>query len=46
MVIEGEWTLGGEYTMKYSDDVLLNCILETNIILLIDINSINLIKNK
>ena len=29
MVTEGDQTLGGEHTMKYADDVLQNCTIET-----------------
>ena len=34
MVAEGDLTLGGEHTMQYTDDILLNRTLETYIILL------------
>ena len=37
-------TLDGEHTVQYTDDILLNCTLETYIILLTNIISINLIK--
>lgn len=33
MVTKGDWTLGGEYTIQYTDDVLQNCILETYMLL-------------
>ena len=41
MVMEGNLTLGSEHTMQYTDDVLLNCALET--ILLTNVIPINLI---
>ena len=34
MVMEGDWTWGGKYTIQYVDDVLQNCTPETYIILL------------
>ena len=49
MVMEGDLTWGGEHTIQYTDDVLLNCTPETCIILLTNvtpINSIKTIKNK
>lgn len=45
MVTEGDTALGGACTMQYTDDALLNCALETRI-LLTSVNPINLIKNK
>ena len=32
--MEGHFTLGGEQTMKYTDDDLQNCALEIYVILL------------
>lgn len=46
MGTEGDSTWGGEHTMQYpDDDVLWGCTLETYIILLTDVASINLKKN-
>ena len=42
MVME-DLTLGGNYTMQYTDDMLSNCTPETYIILLTDIAPISLI---
>ena len=42
MVTE-DWTLGGKYTMQYTDDVLETYTLETHIILLTNVTPINLI---
>lgn len=39
-------TLGGEHTMKYTYDELLNCTLESYIILSINVAPINLIFKK
>lgn len=41
MVMEGQPTLGGEHTMKHTDDVLWKCPLETYQILLTDITPMN-----
>ena len=46
MAMEGDLTLGYEHEIKYTDDVLWNCILETSIILLTDITPINSMKIK
>ena len=46
MVMEGHFTLGGEHAMKYTDDDLQNCALETYTILLTDVIIINLIKKR
>ena len=43
MVAKGDLTLGGEHTMQYTDDVFQNCTLETCIILLTNVTSINVI---
>ena len=42
-MVTRDLSLGGEHTMQYTDDVLLNCTLETYIILLTNVTSINLI---
>ena len=42
MVTE-DWTLGGKYTMQYTDDILQTYTLETHIILLTNVTPINLI---
>ena len=44
MVIEGDWTLDGEHTIQYTDDVLQNYTLETYEILLTNVTPINSIK--
>ena len=44
MVTEDDLTLGGGYTMQYTAHVLWKCTLETYIILLTNVTSINLIK--
>lgn len=46
MVTDGDLTLGGEYTMQYVGDVLQNYTLAAYVILLTNVTSINLIKNK
>ena len=46
MVTEGDWTLGGKYTMQYTDNTLQNHTNETYIILLTNVTSINLINNQ
>ena len=46
MGMEGDLTLGGEHTMKYTNDVLQNCTPETCIILLTDVTPMNSIKTK
>ena len=43
MVTEGDLTLGGEHIMQYTDDALQNFTLETNISLLTNVTTINLI---
>ena len=43
MVME-DLTLGDEHRMQYTDDVSLNCTLETYIIVLISVTTVNLIK--
>ena len=45
MATEGDLTLGGKHTIQYTDDVLQNCTLETDIILLTNLTPISLIKN-
>ena len=40
MVIEGDLTWGGEYTIQYTDDVLQNCTPETYIVLLTNVSPI------
>ena len=32
-VMKGEYTLGDEHTMQYTDNVLLNCTLETHLVI-------------
>lgn len=44
MMTEGDLTLGVDHTRQYTDDILLNFTLKTNIILLDNVNPINLIK--
>lgn len=44
MVTNGNLTLGDKQKVQYTNDVLLNCTLETYIILLTDVTPINLIK--
>ena len=39
--MEGDLTLGGEHAVQYTNDVLKNCTLETYIILLTNVTSIN-----
>ena len=46
MVMEGDLTLGGKHTIQYTDDVLLNCTLETSVMLLTYVTPIHLIKLK
>ena len=46
MVMEGDWTLGGEHTVQCADDVLQNCTPEAYIILLTDVTPINSILKK
>ena len=43
-MVTGDFTLGVEYTMQHTDDVLQNCTLETYIIILTNVTLINLIK--
>ena len=45
MVMEGGFTLGGEHTRQYADDVLQNYTPETYMILLAIITPRNAIKN-
>ena len=40
VMTEGNLTLGAEHTMQYTYDVLLNCTLETCMILLTHVTSI------
>lgn len=40
MGTERNWTLGGERTMQYADDVLLGCTLETCMVFLTNVNKI------
>ena len=44
MGMEKDLTLGGEYMMHYTDDVLLSCTLETCMVLLTNVTPINSIK--
>ena len=37
MVTKEDFTLGGRHTIHYTDDVLSNCIIETYVILLINV---------
>ena len=46
MVMEGDLTRGGEYTIQYTDDVLQNCTHETYVISLTSVIPINSIKIK
>ena len=46
MVTERDLTLDGEHTIQYTDDVLQNCTLENNMILLTNVIPINSIKIK
>lgn len=41
MVTKGDLTLGREYTMQNTDDVLYNCTLETYYFLLTNVTPIN-----
>ena len=41
MVMEGDLTWSGEHTVRYTDDILWNCIPETYVILLTKITPIN-----
>ena len=43
--MEGNLTLDGEHTIQYTGDVLQKCTLETYIILLINVTSVNPIRN-
>lgn len=43
MATEGDLTWGGKQAMQYSDDVLSHCTLETCIISITNITTINLI---
>ena len=45
MMIE-DLTLGGKQIIQYTDDVLYNSTLETNVILLTNVTPVTLIKNK
>ena len=44
MMMEGDFTWGGEYTIQHTDDVQGNCAPETYIILLTSVTPINSIK--
>ena len=44
MFTDGDQTSGAKHTMEYTEDVSLNCILETYIMLLTNVTPINLIK--
>ena len=37
MVMEGDFTWGGEYTIQYTDNAIQNCTPETYIILLTNV---------
>ena len=41
-----DWTLSGECMMQYADDVLQSCTLETYIVLLTNVTTINSIEKK
>ena len=41
MVMEGDLTWGGEYTIQYADDIVQNCIPETYIMSLVNVTPIN-----
>lgn len=41
MVTEEDQTLGSEQTIKYTEDVLQNCVLETYITVLTNVTPIN-----
>ena len=43
MVMEGNLTFDGGHTIKYTDDLSQNCTLETYIIILTNVTSVNLI---
>lgn len=43
VVMERNLTFGGEHTMQYPDDLLLNCTLESCVVLLTNITPVNLI---
>lgn len=45
MVMEGNSSLSGEHSMRYTDDVWLNCTLETYIIILSHVAPINFKKS-
>ena len=45
-VLERDLTLDGEYTIKYTDDLLYNCTRETHVILLASVTPIISIKIK
>lgn len=44
MAMKRVLTLGGGHTTQYTDDVLQHCMLETYVILLTHVTTINLIK--
>lgn len=46
MVIELDLTLRGKDAIQYTDGVLLNCVLETYIVLLTNVIPVNSIKIK
>lgn len=46
LVAEGNLTLGGEHIMQYIHSLLLNDILETNLVLLINVTTITFDKKK
>ena len=46
IAIKGNSTLGSEHTVKYTDDVLYNCTLETYIMLLTSFTPINFIQKR
>lgn len=44
MVMESDLTLGGKHTIQFTEDLLLNCTVETYVILLTKVTPINSIK--
>ena len=45
LAMERNYTLGGEHTMQYTDDVLWNCVPEACIPILTNVTPINSIKS-
>lgn len=46
MATEGDQTLGGEFTMQYTDDVVQICTFETYIMLLTNVTPKDLITKR